>query len=348
MKKERFEVLDALRGVAAVLVMLYHVGNTFSAEAGIGHLAIFAQHGWVAVDFFFMLSGFIIAHAYDAKLATGLGAMPFMKARIKRLYPLYLVGAVLGAFATVCLTLTKDVPVGPAEVIVVLTTTLLFCPILGAAPAFVFNVPAWSLFFEIVANLAYAAGFKWTSKRVLLGASLVGLAGLGACHAAYGTLDVGWSGGNFLGGLARIAFAFPLGALIYRLHVEGRFSWVPRVSPVMLIALLVALTCLPAPRNTMIDLPIIATIFPLYLILAAQSRFAKPAKLLRQGGDLSYALYATHSPVLVLVSAIQVAAHASPVLLLTSAPLAILVAMGAQHLTTKSCKKAVDTRLAVA
>ncbi|AXQ69974.1 O-acetyltransferase [Caulobacter phage CcrSC] len=348
MTKQRFEVLDALRGVAAVLVMLYHVGNTFSAEAGIDHLAIFAKHGWVAVDFFFMLSGFIIAHAYDAKLAAGLGVTSFMRARIKRLYPLYLVGALLGAIATVSLTMAKGQPVGPAEVVLVLTTTLLFCPILHAAPAFIFNVPAWSLFFEIVANLAYAAGFKWSSKRALLLASLLGLVGLCASHLAYGTLDVGWAGNNFMGGLARITFAFPLGALLYRLHVEGRFSWVPRVSPATLIALLVVLTCLPAPRDTLIDLPIIAVIFPLFLIVAAQARFAKPAKLLLQGGDLSYALYATHTPVLVLVSAVQFATHASPLMLLAAAPLAILLAMVAQRLTTQSHKKAVDTHLVVA
>ncbi|UTU09693.1 acyltransferase [Caulobacter phage BL47] len=340
MAKPRFEVLDALRGVAAIAVVLYHLGLATKTPL--------ARHGWVAVDFFFMLSGFIIAHAYDKKLAGDLTTKTFMIARLKRLWPLHLVGMALGLIAYAALALSQ----GKADTLPTLTLLALagavFAPIVAQAgvTAFVLNVPAWSLFYELIANLAYAAGFKLTSKPVLAGLSILGLLGIGANALVYGMLDVGWSSSNLVGGLARILFAFPLGALIYRLHVEGRFNAVRKVSPTILIVLFVALIWAPAQHDTLVDMLVIALVFPPFLILAAQARFSKPSPLLIALGDLSYAIYATHMPTLLIASMIAGALGARALTILISMPLVLVVAWVAQKWTTPSCKKAVDTRFA--
>ncbi|UTU08075.1 acyltransferase [Caulobacter phage C1] len=340
MANTRFEVLDALRGVAAIAVVLYHLGLAVKMPL--------AHHGWVAVDFFFMLSGFIIAHAYDKKLAGGLSTKAFMVARLKRLWPLHLAGMILGLGVYVFMALSQ----GKTETIPALTLLAVagafFVPIVAQAKmtAFILNVPAWSLFYEMVANLAYAAGFKLTGKRVLAALSFLGLAGLGADAAVFGMLDVGWSSTNLLGGLARILFAFPLGALIYRLHVEGRFDALRKVSPTVLLLAFVAIVWMPFHHSLPIDLLIIVLVFPPFLILAARARFTAPSPVLIKLGDLSYAVYATHMASLTVASMIAAALGLPALTILISMPLVLTVAWAAQKLTTVSYKKTVDTRLA--
>lgn len=88
--KQHFEILDGLRGIAAVAVVIFH----FMEFAVPDYSKSFIAHAYLAVDFFFCLSGFVIAYAYDNKVQK-LGALQFLKLRLIRLHPLVIIGSVL-------------------------------------------------------------------------------------------------------------------------------------------------------------------------------------------------------------------------------------------------------------
>ena len=155
-----FDVLNGLRGVAAIAVVNMHM----SAYFGIVHSANVAP----AVDFFFVLSGFVISYAYEGKLASGLFWNRFFVARIIRLYPLYLIGLILGGLVVWFL----EHPVNPARFFSTLGLNLFMLPYplamdANTTPLFPINFPAWSLFVELVANLVYAALAPRLSNRLL-------------------------------------------------------------------------------------------------------------------------------------------------------------------------------------
>jgi peptidoglycan/LPS O-acetylase OafA/YrhL len=91
--KPHYEILDGLRGVAAIMVIIFHLFETHSLG---NHLIQIINHGYLAVDFFFMLSGFVIGYAYDDrwdKMTLG----TFFKRRIIRLHPMVIMGSIVGA-----------------------------------------------------------------------------------------------------------------------------------------------------------------------------------------------------------------------------------------------------------
>src|SRR6188508_2958815 len=92
--KQHFEILDGLRGLAALAVVVFHFMEWVYTDASKN----FIGHGFLAVDFFFCLSGFVIGYAYDDRIAK-MGVVEFFKSRIIRLHPLVIAGSVLGLLA---------------------------------------------------------------------------------------------------------------------------------------------------------------------------------------------------------------------------------------------------------
>lgn len=91
--KPRYEILDGLRGVAAMIVVAFHLFETYSP----GVTGQILNHGYLAVDFFFVLSGFVIGYAYDDRWGKGMGTWTFFKRRLIRLHPLLIMGTLVGA-----------------------------------------------------------------------------------------------------------------------------------------------------------------------------------------------------------------------------------------------------------
>ncbi len=147
MTKPIFTTLDALRGAAAVIVVAYHAGTRR------------VPGGYLAVDLFFALSGFVLAHNYGGALNGWRDAGAFMVRRLIRLYPLYGLALAVGFGVHMVATL----PAGtfwPSRALGTLAANAVFAP---AAPAFLvtwhlypFNPPAWSLFFELAVNALFA------------------------------------------------------------------------------------------------------------------------------------------------------------------------------------------------
>ena len=316
--KPHYELLDGLRGVAAIIVLFYHIFEGFSfAEitngAGDGIIRTL-NHGHIAVDFFFILSGFVISYAYDdrwGKMTTG----GFFKRRLIRLHPMLVMGAVIGTitFAIAGFERWDSTTTATGWVMTAMLLTMFMIPAVPGVPyevrgngeMFPLNGPGWSLFFEYIGNILYALFIR---RLPTWGLGIL-TAALGFAHAyffvtdvsGYGMVGVGWTIDevNFWGGLVRMLFPFTMGMLVARTFkpckVKGAF-WTCS-------ALLIAILALPyfANCNCLYEVICIAAVFPLIVWLGASgSADGKTAKANRLLGDISYPLYIVHYPIMYL------------------------------------------------
>jgi peptidoglycan/LPS O-acetylase OafA/YrhL len=279
-----------MRGVAAIAVVMLHARALFSP--------LWAPNGGLAVDLFFMMSGFIIAHAYEAKLHGSLTRLRFLTLRLIRLYPLYLLGLVLGVTEAVFelkFGRTQAWSLGHLLTAVLFNAPMLPAPGPVGASVFPLNPPGWSLFFEILINTAYALALPLLSNRVLT--AIVAAAGLALVGLVLldGNLNVGAEWGAFAGGFARVAYSFTLGLLGYR--VRDRWArW--RISPLWLLGLAVILFTVNAgPWLGVYQLACILVVMPIMVMLGSAT---EPGPLLRPAfrflGLTSYAVYSLHYP----------------------------------------------------
>jgi peptidoglycan/LPS O-acetylase OafA/YrhL len=195
--KRHFDVLDGLRGIAALSVVTFH----FMEMAISDYSKNFIGHGFLAVDFFFCLSGFVIGYAYDDRVGK-IGIVEFLKSRLIRLHPLVILGSVLGLFAFLLDPFTDiqhAYSIGRVALIFLASTFLILFPAMTERSfnLLSFNAPAWSLFWEHVANLFYAVMLYKFGRRSLL--LFTALAAAVLCMVGYhsGSLSGGWSGPTF-------------------------------------------------------------------------------------------------------------------------------------------------------
>jgi peptidoglycan/LPS O-acetylase OafA/YrhL len=294
--KHHFEILDGLRGIAAISVVVFH----FREMASINYAQIFIGHGFLAVDFFFCLSGFVIAYAYDDRISK-MGIWQFFKSRIIRLHPMVIFGSVLGLLAFLF-----DPFGGHPELYRIGRTLLIFlCSILlipfpvmteRAFNLFSFNAPAWSLFWEYIANIFYALVLykinrRWLIVLFALAAALLCVAGYRA-HAVSG----GWSGGTFWDGGARIFYSFLAGLIIYRYNLIIKSN----LGFISLSILLVLAFVFPYFKiDWMLQLLTVLVYFPLLISLGAGATLTGGfKKICVFFGNISYPLYMTHYAVI--------------------------------------------------
>lgn len=174
--KPHYELLDGLRGVAALLVVFYHIFEGLSFAAG-GTPITTINHGYLAVDFFFILSGFVIGYAYDDRLGKTMTTSNFFKRRLIRLHPMIIMGVILGAIAFFIQGSVQWDGKHVAISAVMLSTlcAMFFIPALpgaryevrGNGEMFPLNGPSWSLFFEYIGNILYAVFIHSLSTKAL-------------------------------------------------------------------------------------------------------------------------------------------------------------------------------------
>ena len=195
--KQHFEILDGLRGIAALSVVVFH----FMEMAYTDYSKNFIAHGFLAVDFFFCLSGFVIGYAYDDSIEK-MGVKEFFKSRLIRLHPLVISGSILGLLGFFFDPFGGHPEVYSAgKIILIFLCSVLLIPF-GAMQErgfnlFSFNAPAWSLFWEYAANILYAFVLYKINRRLLLLLTILSAAAV--CIVVYraGNLMGGWSKDNF-------------------------------------------------------------------------------------------------------------------------------------------------------
>ncbi|MDR6762250.1 peptidoglycan/LPS O-acetylase OafA/YrhL [Flavobacterium sp. 2755] len=311
--KKHYEILDGLRGVAAILVVIFHIFETFN---GGNRFAQIINHGYLAVDFFFLLSGFVVAYAYDDRWGK-MTQWEFYKRRLIRLQPMVIMGMIIGAIfyyfqaSDILFPQIAGMEVWKVILTMFIGFTLLPIPpsmeIRGWGEMHPLNGPAWSLFFEYIANILYALIFRRFSNKVLSVFVLI-FAGLLINYTVFGPKgDVigGWSLNleQMNIGFTRLLYPFFAGVLLSRLgkliHIKGAF-WVCSI----LITIVLAL-----PRfgddntlwmNGLYESFVIILIFPIIVAIGAggQIKSAFSAKICKLLGDISYPIYITHYPLI--------------------------------------------------
>ena len=294
--KQHFEILDGLRGIAALAVVAFH----FMEMAYSDYSKNFIGHGFLAVDFFFCLSGFVIGYAYDDRIGK-MGVWEFFKSRLIRLHPLVILGSLLGLLGFLFDPFGNQAALYSAgKIALIFLSSILLIPLPvmpeRAFNLFSFNAPAWSLFWEYVANIFYAFILYRIGRRLLL--LITVLSAVAICFIAYrsGNLMGGWGGDNFWDGCARISYSFLAGLLIYRSNwiIKSRlgFAW--------LSVLLALAFIMPFTKWNWLTEPIVVLFyFPLLIALGAGATLTQGfKKLCIFSGQISYPLYMTHYAVI--------------------------------------------------
>jgi len=315
--KPHFPILDGLRGITALLVVAFHL---FEPHADNNHLEFIINHGYLAVDFFFLLSGFVIGYAYDDRWGK-MSVVDFFKIRLVRLQPMVIVGMLFGAACfyfqdSMAFPGIHNVPVWQVILTMLIGFTLLPIPpsmeIRGWWEMHPLNGPGWSLFYEYVANIFYALIVRKFSKTALSILVLLGAAALVHLGLTNPTGDVvgGWAlePTQIWIGLTRVTYPFFAGLLMFRVaklpNLNNGFLW----SSVLLIVILAM------PRiggadglwmNGLYEAFSIIILFPLVVWIGAggvlKGRFA--TRLCQFLGDISYPIYITHFPIIYIYTA---------------------------------------------
>jgi peptidoglycan/LPS O-acetylase OafA/YrhL len=323
-ERRQFRTLDGLRGVAALSVVVLHTPHFFNQW----HLS----HSFLAVDLFFVLSGFVLAAAYEPWLQAGMTALSFLRIRLIRLYPLYLLSTLLGVPVALMAMkfggngLSVDWSVGLFAIGMPLSIVMLPTPA-GGPDGFLypFNPVLWTIFFEIVVNGLYAllatALRRFESLALLVAVSALVLGGLAILE--YDTLEGGSTWSTFALGLSRMMFSFFCGVMIFRFRWPGKID-----SSLAAVALLAALlVLLGTPHSNLSALATILFLFPA-LVLTASS--VEPGTTLQRIfgllGAASYAVYALHKPLYQIVLGFLIIA--SPVRPQSMAPWIGIVYLG--------------------
>ncbi|MCX2574863.1 acyltransferase family protein [Pedobacter sandarakinus] len=308
LSKPHYPILDGLRGIAAIIVVTFHLAEPFSTS----NIDKFVNHGYLAVDFFFLLSGFVIGYAYDDRWKQ-INVGTFFKRRIARLQPMVILGMTLGAIGfyftdSTIWPLIHTIPLWKMLLVMLIGYTILPVPlsldIRGWQEMHPLNSVGWSLFFEYIANILYAVWIRKFSK-IALGV-LVAIAAVALAHLAISNGDV--SGGWTLNveqvriGFTRTVYPFFAGLLLSRIakptKIKNAFLWCSVAIAVILYM----------PRiggdadkwmNGIYDSLSIIIIFPLIVYVGASGTIKSETekKICKFLGDISYPLYMVHYPI---------------------------------------------------
>lgn len=317
--KPHYALLDGLRGVAALLVVWYHIFEGFQF-AGNKPVIDFINHGYLAVDFFFILSGFVVGYAYDNRWGKTLTLGGFFRRRLIRLQPMVCMGAVIGA-ASFLLSGMERWDGTHATLWLTFLAFVCGCLMLPALPGmprevrgngemFPLNGPCWSLFFEYVGNIVYALFIRRLSTRLLALLSFALCCALAwfavTDQSGYGSIGVGWTVDrtNILVGSLRMLCPFTMGLLLSCIfkpihYARGAF-WTSA-------ALLLIIFHVPyihsdgaLSLNGIFEAACIIAVFPLVVWYAASGKTTDIAstRICRFLGDISYPLYIVHYPLM--------------------------------------------------
>lgn len=310
--KPHYNILNGYRGVAAITVVCFHLFEAFATS----HLDQKINHGYLAVDFFFLLSGFVIGYAYDDRWKT-MTVKSFLKRRLIRLHPMVIMGALIGAilFYTQGCSVW-DVSKVPLSMLLISTVFNLFLipstpgfEIRGVGEMYPLNGPSWTLFFEYIGNILYVFFIRKLPTIAL--SLLVVLTGLGLASFAIwgplGDLCVGYAltEENIIGGSLRLLFSFSAGLLLSRVFkpfkVRGAF-WIGSI-------VIVVLSFIPRLggaehlwMNGLYDSFCVLIVFPILICLGASGKTTDKTstRICKFLGDISYPLYIVHYPFIYL------------------------------------------------
>jgi peptidoglycan/LPS O-acetylase OafA/YrhL len=290
--KQRFLALDGLRGICAILVLLFH-------DLRFSHPRAFV-HGYLSVDVFFIVSGFVLAFAFGEKLGAGMTVYEFMKARIRRLGPVLLFGSLFGAVGAI-VRHSHSLP--PSFLVAVASAALLnvlLVPLMtnGRLDAFPVNEPSWSLFAELWVNVGFGLVASRLGRLALPAIVVAGWIFLIVHSIENGSADFGSRQATVLYSIPRAIPSFACGVLIFNLWKSEALTKLPRVNPLLLFAGWTFVSVAPCGRWCAVY-DVIQIIITAPVLVALLVRYEGPMPAWTTwAGKISYPLYATHIPII--------------------------------------------------
>ena len=290
--KPHFVTLDGMRGIAALMVVIMHWVSNWGNR--------YFSTSVLAVDFFFILSGFVVAYSYENRLKSGMDIMLFIKSRIIRLYPMIFLGATVWLIRYIIKSILLEQHDFKSYFLDYFLTLLLIPnSLLGSIDIFNLNAPLWSLFFEFFAYLCFAI-FLFRLKNHIIGIIVI----IGFCFFTI------WVKNNFgfgfhadehpkiIDGFQRICFGFPMGILLYRIHKDLK-SVGDKLFLLLLLLGIALLSLKPNLYSYQFYLISFILIFPALILLGTN---VTPPKILLPSvkflGQISYPLYVLHLPLI--------------------------------------------------
>ncbi len=286
MSAARLTGLDQLRGIAAICVVLTHLVHFDPDMVRFGN-------AYLAVDFFFLLSGYVMARAFEPALQGGLGPRRFLAMRYLRLWPAMAIGCVIGVAAM----LAKQ-PLPDHAAWLVAAGMVLVPVVFLSDRVYPLNPPAWSIFFELFANLLHAALLHRLRTRTVLIISLVAAAAYGAAQMEVGVNPGGGKPTNFAAGFPRVIFAYSLGVVLYRWWRDTPTIKVPPLLAMAFMPVSFALAMVLGEKSVPYSIGFVLVACPLMLAGGLRCEAGQLGTWL---GRISFPLYATHFPVMRLV-----------------------------------------------
>ena len=291
-ERRAYQTLDGLRGVGAFVVVMRHVPYLFGP--------VKVPESFLAVDLFYLVSGFVVAHAYGERLKAGGFFKDFVKTRLIRLYPLYLFGLAVGI-----LPATYDVITDPHgwwnlhKLIEAILLGLVMMPMVPGlqATGTALDGPIWTLVPELIANFTYAAIVRYLKPLVLAAILIVCGAGVAYGEFRFGTLDIGYNPTDQWAALARVGYSFFAGVVVFKVVGDRRIDS-ELLSWLCMAVLTFILVFNPSEALTpWFEIGAVMVAFPLIIAAAAQ---IEPGPVTGRAfaviGLVSYGVYLLHQP----------------------------------------------------
>jgi peptidoglycan/LPS O-acetylase OafA/YrhL len=324
-QSSRYEVLDGMRGVAAILVMLFHYNIQYGYR-------IF-YNVFTAVDFFFILSGFVILHSYGAKMNHHMSSREFIIRRIARLFPMSALGVLLGLPTLLTMAYLGQTNYANFEIVAVAIGNMFFIPAMNSkwfildgtqisGQIFPTNGPLWSIFFELVISFAFIFLYRLRNSSIAkicaISFLLVVTFSIWNGHVVGNRMfdfDSGWNSSNFMGGIPRVVFGFTCGMLIYRVTKDSvknsiykRLNALQSLPPMAIYSLLMIILIFPFYIKGLYSLVEIGIFAPLLVLLGSRSTSTSSTmtKFSESLGLMSFPIYCFHYPILTSLKSIAI------------------------------------------
>jgi peptidoglycan/LPS O-acetylase OafA/YrhL len=295
MRSRTFITLDGLRGVAAIAVAVGHYRSFVEP--------ISAERAYLAVDLFFMLSGFVLAYSYEQQLTSTMSSWDFMRRRLIRLYPCYLLGTLAWAVgAAAAVSAHAHVTWTVRNLSATVLAAIFFAPAPWSGPQggflYPLDIPAWSLLWELLIKLFYALMARRLSNTLLI--SLIAVSGLTLILVSIviGNINVGPTWSMAFGGAPRVAFGFFIGVGIFRLHAANKLPHLHLPATVLLALCAALLVSRPGALGGIFDAVVVLGFFPCIVAAAVQIEPVRAARVFTFLGIISYPFYTIHYPAL--------------------------------------------------
>ena len=291
--KPHFHVLDGLRGMAAIVILVFHFlemiypGDYVNNPLG---------HGFLAVDFFFCLSGFVVAYAYDERIKK-IGVKGFFINRLIRLHPMVVFGTIIGLIYYLFDPSLQDLSeIGWDKLSLATLASLILIPFVMLPGRFgcifPYNGTAWSLFSEYFISIVYALILVRLRKKMILAILVLGAIWVFYTAHKFTWLSVGWDFNSMSGGFVRVIYSFTAGLVIFR------FNWILKNKGGLLFSflLMMGVFVFPHQANDWIrESLLVVIVVPVVVALGAGATVGKRVgRFCKIVGDLSYPLYMTH------------------------------------------------------